>query len=252
MKKIFYSLVLFTGLAVFTPHAVLADYNCPGTCRGIACGSDEFAIGGAEMCSEALNLTLCCVPKPTQNTQTTPQNDCSGTCLTPAQCTPGTWPTSALSDPSRKGSCPTIPHAVCCGVPLTVSPNGEAPVAPTEQPAAVKDKSHKSSKTNSTAADMCTTPAGVSFPCPLGAGATIPKIVGRMINWILGLVGALFFAMFIWGGVLYIMAGSDSKNAANGQKTMVNAVIGLAFIIFGYALITTLLTVIGSSVAAGK
>ncbi|MDD2786180.1 MAG: pilin [Patescibacteria group bacterium] len=78
-----------------------------------------------------------------------------------------------------------------------------------------------------------------SFPCPLGGGQEkLPQIFGRIIRWSLGLVGALFFAMFIYGGFMYIVAGGSSKNAETGQKTLVNAVIGLTIVIFSYMIVT--------------
>lgn len=80
-----------------------------------------------------------------------------------------------------------------------------------------------------------------SFPCPLGGGQEkLPQIFGRIIKWSLGLVGALFFAMFIYGGFMYIIAGANSKNAETGQKTLVNAVIGLTIVIFSYMIVTWL------------
>lgn len=87
---------------------------------------------------------------------------------------------------------------------------------------------------------MCQVPGtSFGFPCPLGGGADkLPQIFGRVIRWVLGLVGALFFAMFIYGGFMYIIAGENAKNAETGQKTLVNAVIGLAIVIGSYMIVS--------------
>jgi hypothetical protein len=73
----------------------------------------------------------------------------------------------------------------------------------------------------------------------LGGGADkLPQIFGRVIRWVLGLVGALFFAMFVYGGFLYIIAGDNAKNAETGKKTLINAVIGLVIVITSYMVVT--------------
>ncbi|MFA6447596.1 MAG: pilin [Patescibacteria group bacterium] len=102
----------------------------------------------------------------------------------------------------------------------------------------------------STEGRTCKTPAGVLFPCPLGTGTAenISSLIGQIIRWCLGLVGALFFAMFVWGGVLYMTAGS-SKRAEEGQKTLVNAAIGMAIVIFSYLFVAWVLNVIGAALS---
>lgn len=88
------------------------------------------------------------------------------------------------------------------------------------------------------------------FPCPLGGGAEkLPQIFGRVIRWVLGLVGALFFAMFIYGGFMYIVAGENAKNAETGQKTLINAVIGLAIVIGAYMLVEWIVGIFSAGVA---
>jgi len=98
---------------------------------------------------------------------------------------------------------------------------------------------------------MCQVPGtSFSFPCPLGGGADkLPQVFGRVIRWVLGLVGALFFAMFIYGGFMYIIAGENAKNAEIGQKTLVNAVIGLAIVIGAYMLVEWVVGIFTAGVA---
>ena len=84
------------------------------------------------------------------------------------------------------------------------------------------------------------------FPCPLGETSTIPSRIGSIIKWLLGFSGALFFAMFIWGGVLYLTAGT-SKRTEEGTKTLVNAAIGLMIIALSYILVTRVMDFIGAA-----
>lgn len=94
--------------------------------------------------------------------------------------------------------------------------------------------------------------AGVSFPCPLGEANRISELIGRLIKWSLGIAGACFFAMFVYGGFMYIIAGENSKNAEAGKTTLVNATIGLAIVIGGYMLVQFLLNVIGAGLGTSS
>lgn len=101
---------------------------------------------------------------------------------------------------------------------------------------------------------QCKVPgSSFSFPCPLGGGANkLPEIFGRVIKWTMGLVGALFFAMFVYGGFQYIIAGSNSKSAEAGQKTLINATIGLAIIIGSYMLVSLLVDTFNAGLGINK
>lgn len=98
---------------------------------------------------------------------------------------------------------------------------------------------------------MCNVPGtSFQFPCPLGGGADkLPSIFGRVIKWVLGLVGALFFAMFVYGGFLYIIAGESSKNAETGKKTLINAVIGLTIVIGSYMFVSWIIETLTAGVS---
>lgn len=86
-----------------------------------------------------------------------------------------------------------------------------------------------------------------TFPDPLG-GADVPELVRRLIDAVLGLVGALFFVMFLWGGFRYMTAGGDASQVKGARTTLLNAVIGIVIIGLSYAIVTA---VIGALVAGG-
>lgn len=136
------------------------------------------------------------------------------------------------------GTCPNTGE-VCCMVGEVAPTKTGADAAAPAAPSAAKTTTVTYDKT------LCDVPGYCEkcFPCPLGGGADkLPQIFGRVIRWVLGLVGALFFAMFIYGGFLYIVAGDNSKNAETGKKTLVNAVIGLAIVIGSYMFVSWLVT----------
>lgn len=75
---------------------------------------------------------------------------------------------------------------------------------------------------------------------PLG-GKSVPELIARIISQVLPLVGALFLLMFIWGGIMWMTAGGDSAKVQKATKTLTNAVIGIAIVVFAYVIVSTLL-----------
>jgi len=91
--------------------------------------------------------------------------------------------------------------------------------------------------------------AKYNFQDPLG-GVTVPSLIGRLIAQVLPIVGALFLLMFIYSGVLWLTAGGDSKKIHEATKTMQNAVIGIAIVIFAYMIVSITLN-LGTTVLNG-
>ncbi len=81
------------------------------------------------------------------------------------------------------------------------------------------------------------------FPDPF-AGASIPTIISYIITALLSLVGALFFVMFLWGGVAWLTAGGDAEKVKKARTTLTNAVIGLAIVALSYVLVTNVINVL--------
>lgn len=54
---------------------------------------------------------------------------------------------------------------------------------------------------------------------------------------ILGLSGTIVLVMFIYGGLMWILAGGNEKRVTEGKETLVHAVIGLAIIFGAYAIV---------------
>lgn len=82
-----------------------------------------------------------------------------------------------------------------------------------------------------------------NFPDPLG-GADVPTIVYRLINSVLLLSGALFFVMFLWGGITWMISEGDKSKVEKSTKTLRNAVIGLAIIATSYVLVTNIINLL--------
>jgi hypothetical protein len=87
-------------------------------------------------------------------------------------------------------------------------------------------------------------PTGCGFIDPLG-GVTLPALIARIINKILPVVGALFLAMFIWGGFLWFSSAGEEKKVGKARQTLVNAVIGIAIVMGAYLLVYNIINAFG-------
>ncbi len=73
---------------------------------------------------------------------------------------------------------------------------------------------------------------------PLGEGNTdINVLIGTIINAIMGIVGSLALAMFIYGGFTWMTAAGASEKVQKGKDIIIWATIGLIVIFSSYALV---------------
>jgi hypothetical protein len=71
----------------------------------------------------------------------------------------------------------------------------------------------------------------------LRTDGNIVSYIGTVINWLLGLIGTVFFVLVLINGYTYMSAGSNSSKTSEAVSGIVNAVVGL-IIVFGAFLIT--------------
>ena len=79
-----------------------------------------------------------------------------------------------------------------------------------------------------------------ALPLPLG-GVSVPEIVGRVIQSVLGLAGVIALVMFIYGGVSWMTAQGNTEAVGKAKKTLAWAAIGLALIFASYAIATAVI-----------
>ena len=70
-------------------------------------------------------------------------------------------------------------------------------------------------------------------------------IVSRLVDIALGIFGALLFIYMIYGGVLWMTSGGDSKKVDKARDMIKNAIIGIAIITFAYTITTYVLGKLG-------
>lgn len=67
---------------------------------------------------------------------------------------------------------------------------------------------------------------------------TVPELIGKIINGILGVVGSLALLMFIYGGFTWMLSGGNSSAVERGKNILMWAAIGLVIIFMSYALVS--------------
>lgn len=86
----------------------------------------------------------------------------------------------------------------------------------------------------------------IKDPLGLDKGNQIPALANRLITAALGISGVLALLAFVYGGILYMLAGVNPKNVEKGKEIMKYAVMGLFVIFSSYAVINFFLkTVLG-------
>lgn len=84
------------------------------------------------------------------------------------------------------------------------------------------------------------------LPNPLGIN-TVPELSSRVINGILGSVGAIALLYLVWGGITWMTSQGNSERVKKGKDTIVWAILGLALIFSSYVIVEFVLEVLGDA-----
>lgn len=77
---------------------------------------------------------------------------------------------------------------------------------------------------------------GTTLPNPIGESDP-RKIIGNIIKVILGIVGSITLAIFIYGGLLWMTSSGNTERIKKGRDTLVWATIGLMVIFGSYTVV---------------
>jgi len=75
----------------------------------------------------------------------------------------------------------------------------------------------------------------------------LPNIAASVIQVVLGLIGAAFFILFVYGGFLWMTARGNDEQIKKAKKLITNAVIGLVIIILAYSISYFIINALESS-----
>ncbi len=80
-----------------------------------------------------------------------------------------------------------------------------------------------------------------------GSETDISKIIGNLINIVLGLVGLLFLITIIYAGVLYMTARGDDAQVKKAKSMLTNSVIGIVIVMGAYVIVAFVVGEVGSA-----
>lgn len=76
-------------------------------------------------------------------------------------------------------------------------------------------------------------------------------IVNNVLVWFLSLLGIIAVVYFVYGGVLYMTAGSDAEKATKGRTVIVNAIVGIIIILASFVIIRLVAGALSSTSGGG-
>ena len=77
----------------------------------------------------------------------------------------------------------------------------------------------------------------VALPNPLANVNSVPDLARNVIQGILGVIGAVALYFLIQGGLMWTTSLGNPESIKKGKSTILWAILGLAFILFSYALL---------------
>ena len=81
--------------------------------------------------------------------------------------------------------------------------------------------------------------SGTKLPNPLGENVVDPTlIIGNVIKAVLAVVGSLALAVFIYGGLTWVISAGNEEKVKKGKDMIMWAAFGLAVIFASYALVS--------------
>lgn len=66
--------------------------------------------------------------------------------------------------------------------------------------------------------------------------ASVPELIGQIINVFLGLLGVLFLGLIIYAGFKWMTAQGAEEDVKQAKQTIERAVVGLAIVLAAYAI----------------
>ena len=84
-----------------------------------------------------------------------------------------------------------------------------------------------------------------------GQTASLPTIIGRVINVILGFLGIILLFYVLLAGFKWMTAGGNAKQTDEAKDMIKNAVIGMVIIVAGFAISNFVITQLATLATSG-
>lgn len=98
--------------------------------------------------------------------------------------------------------------------------------------------------------DVCPQGARVipvtSIQPPFSFANSPQQLIGRILRQVIGILGALTFLVFSYGGFMWVTSGGNEEKVTHGTQAMIWAVVGLFVVFSSYILVNVLFTSIAA------
>jgi FMN-dependent NADH-azoreductase len=85
----------------------------------------------------------------------------------------------------------------------------------------------------------------------LNSATSLSDLIVRAINILLIFAGIIAVVFIIIGGYQYLTSAGNEEQAEKGQKTLINAIIGVAIVALAYTIINVIVNTISSNSGYG-
>jgi len=79
----------------------------------------------------------------------------------------------------------------------------------------------------------------IGVPNPISS-TSFSILIGKVLEWVLGLSGSVALFMLIVGGIMYITSTGDEQKIATAKKIITWTVLGLIVILASYSIIVVI------------
>ncbi|MGI6374273.1 MAG: pilin [Patescibacteria group bacterium] len=124
--------------------------------------------------------------------------------------------------------------------------DGQVATNTTEEEKEVEEKKEAEEKksTGSTVPSLPAISFDFTFPNPLSGVSSPNVLIGKVINYVMGLVGTLALIMLIYGGISWMVSSGNPEKVKKSMNIIVWSVLGLAAVFLSYALVQVLITIV--------
>jgi hypothetical protein len=108
---------------------------------------------------------------------------------------------------------------------------------PTNNTGTTNNTATNTTNANSATPTAFTIPTGFGFPDPQGGVTTIIK---NLLDWLLGIIGAIAVIAFVISGAQYLMASGNERIIEVAKKNMFYSILGIIVALSGAVIITAI------------
>lgn len=70
----------------------------------------------------------------------------------------------------------------------------------------------------------------------------VPKLIGMIVKYLMGILGSVALVMFLYGGFLWLTAAGEQAKVTKGKDTLIWAALGLVLIFASYSFVNFIFT----------